>query len=261
MPDSSMPLPIRLAVSVVSHGHGHMVERLLQQLASLCARSVSRVILTQNIPEAEPATPSGGWPFELQVVGTGLPRGFGANHNRALRLAKEEYVCVLNPDVELLQDPFPDLLVACGAEEAGCAYPIQVDTSGAIQDSERQIPTPLGLFRRRFLRAPEARVEWVNAACILLPSSVWRDLGGFDEGYFMYCEDVDLCLRLRLRGLILVKAPVQIIHAGQRGSGRNLRHLAWHVGSLLRFWRSPVYRQAQQLLTGAPSIKGTIGTP
>ncbi len=261
MPDSSTSLPARLAVSVVSHGHGPLVERLLQQLARVSAGSVSRVILTQNVPESEPASPAGGWPFKLQVVGSGLPRGFGANHNRALHQAEEEYVCVLNPDVELLQDPFPALVVACTRENAGCAYPVQVDDSGAIQDSERQTPTPLALFRRRILGGREARVDWVNAACIVLRTSVWRDLRGFDEGYFMYCEDVDLCLRLRLRGLDLVKAPVQIVHAGQRGSGRNLRHLAWHVSSLLRLWRSPVYRQAQQLLTGGPRIKGTIGTP
>jgi N-acetylglucosaminyl-diphospho-decaprenol L-rhamnosyltransferase len=69
---------------------------------------------------------------------------------------------------------------------------------------------------------------------------------GFDEGYFMYCEDVDLCLRLRLQGLTLSKAPARVIHAGQRNSHRRLRHLMWHLRSLLRLWTSVAYREIQR---------------
>ncbi|MHB1409853.1 MAG: hypothetical protein ACYCXC_09705 [Acidovorax defluvii] len=75
----------------------------------------------------------------------------------------------------------------------------------------------------------------------------------------MYCEDVDLCLRLRLAGLALVRAPVQVVHAGQRASHRRWAHLRWHVQSLLRLWRSPVYRQACQLLLAQDKGAATIG--
>ena len=101
--------------------------------------------------------------------------------------------------------------------------------------------------RRRALGQRELRVDWVNAACLLLPQPVWHTVGGFDESYFMYCEDVDLCLRVRLAGLALVRAPAQIEHSGQRASHQRWAHLRWHIGSLLRLWRSPVYRQARQL--------------
>ena len=59
---------------------------------------------------------------------------------------------------------------------------------------------------------------------------------------------MDLSLRLRLAGWRLLRAPVQVEHAGTRASHRQLRHLAWHVRSLLRLWRSPVYAQARSLL-------------
>jgi len=72
-------------------------------------------------------------------------------------------------------------------------------------------------------------------------------MGGFDERYFMYCEDVDLCLRLRLAGLRLVRAPVSVVHAGRGASRRSAVHLAWHVRSLLRLWCSRSFWAACRL--------------
>jgi N-acetylglucosaminyl-diphospho-decaprenol L-rhamnosyltransferase len=251
-----------LVVSIVSHGHGAMVHDLLLQLAQWSASSIARVVLVQNLPEPVPTAPSAGWPFHLKVIANETPQGFGTNHNRALRDATEEFVCVLNPDVALVGgDPFAELLAACRMQGVGCSYPTQVDGDGRVQDSERETPSPLSLARRRLLKRREARVDWVNAACLVVPMAVWREAGGFDERYFMYCEDVDFCLRLRLRGLHLAKAPVQVIHTGQRASGRSLRHLVWHVRSLVRLWLSPVYARAQQLLTSSSASAGTIGTP
>lgn len=239
----------RLLVSVVSHGHGALVQRLLLQLAGLSAGSIARVVVTHNIPEPAPQPPAGGWPFRVEIVCNAAPRGFGANHNHALRDAVEPFVCVLNPDVELLpaQEPFEALLRAASVPGVGCAYPLQLDTAGRVQDCEREIPSPLALWRRRVLRQHERVVDWVNAACLVLPLQVWQAVGGFDESYFMYCEDVDLCLRLRQCGLQLQRAQACVVHAGQRASGRHWRHLAWHVRSLLRLWCSDVYRRARGL--------------
>lgn len=238
-----------LVVSIVSHGHGASVHELVWALARLDSAAIARVVLTLNLPEAEPETPVGGWPFVLQTIHNVRPVGFGTNHNRALAGATEPFVCVLNPDVELAgRDPFVALVVAAAGPGAGCAYPVQLDVHGRQQDTERELPTPLSLWRRRILGRCESRVDWVNAACLVMAQPVWQMLGGFDEAYYMYCEDVDLCLRMRLAGLTLVRAPAQVVHVGQRASHRRWAHLRWHVQSLLRLWCSPVFRQALQLL-------------
>ena len=256
------PSPPSVVVSIVSHAHGPQIQALLEALARLNSPMVARVVLTLNVPEPEPLWPAANQlPFALHIVRNSFPRGFGANHNRALAGVAEGFVCVLNPDVVLREDPFVPLVQILEGQPDSCAYPVQVDGAGRVQDSEREIPSPLALFRRRLLKQTEHRVDWVNAACLLMPAAVWHGMGGFDERYFMYCEDVDFCLRLRLRGGRLLQAPVQVIHIGQRASGRRLNHLAWHVRSLMRLWTSPVYRQSLQLLTGVRPIKGTIGTP
>ncbi|WP_298214176.1 glycosyltransferase [Acidovorax sp.] len=257
---SSFSPPRSLVISVVSHGHGPLVQALLHDLARFSAITVQRVVLTQNLPEAEPQAPAMGWPFVFQIVKNFTPAGFGANHNRALSGAAESLVCVLNPDIRLGgSDPFAALAQAAAQVGVGCAYPVQLDEQGRLQDSERELPTPWTLWRRRMLGRCETRVDWVNAACMVLPQPVWRAVGGFDETYFMYCEDVDLCLRIRLTGRALVRAPAQVVHAGQRASHKRWSHLQWHVRSLLRLWRSPAYAQARHLLRGDVTRAGTIG--
>lgn len=249
-----------MVVSVVSHGHPLQVQALLNDLAQFSAATVARVVLTLNQPEAEPQTPATGWPFVLQIVHNARPLGFGANHNRALSGATEPFVCVLNPDVRWDRcDPLEAMVQAAAQAGVGCTYPAQFDEAGNRQDNERAMPTPIALLRRHMLRRRETRVDWVNAACLVMPQPVWQRLAGFDEAYFMYCEDVDLCLRLGLARLALVRAPAQVVHAGQRASHRRWVHLRWHVQSLLRLWRSPVYRQACQLLLAQDKGADTIG--
>lgn len=251
-----------LSVSIVSHGHGAAVIALLEQLSALIQRGGTgprRVFLTVNCPEPELVSHvrDARWPFRLVLLENPAPAGFGANHNRAFErdqsLGASAVFGVLNPDIRLLGGhPFSDMLAVFAATpEAACVYPRQVDTSGAAQDHERLLPTPARLLRRYLLGRPQevpaqaqAAADWVNAAFVLLRSTALAQIGGFDERYHMYGEDVDLCLRLRLAGWTLMRADSVVVeHVAQRASHRDLRHLAWHLASLLRLWRSPAYRR------------------
>ncbi len=250
-----------LSVSIVSHGHGATVIVLLEQIAALMRRGgvgPSRLFLTVNWPEPELVSyvRDKYWPFVLIVLENQLPAGFGANHNRAFEkdqaLGVNTVFGVVNPDVRLLGgQPFSDMLdMFVAAPWVGCVYPRQVDANGVAQDHERLLPTPMGLVRRYLLRQRWELMErgqlgpdWVNAAFVLLRSEAFAQIGGFDERYHMYGEDVDLSLRLRLSGWTLMRAEsVLVEHAAQRASHRDLRHFVWHILSLLRLWRSPAYR-------------------
>ena len=250
---NSAPAGDGLVVSIVSHGHAPQVAALLCQLADCCGASVARVVLTLNVPEPEAAfaAPPGGWPFALQIKRNAAPLGFGANHNRALAGASERFVCVLNPDVVLLPaegDVMAALCQAAAGAGVGIAYPVQVDAAGVEQDSRRELTTPLSLLQRRLLGRKPRRCDWVNAACVVLPAPVWHAVAGFDESFFMYCEDVDLSLRVQLGGWKLAATPVRIVHAGQRASGRQWQHFKWHVRSLWTLWQSPAYAKSLRRL-------------
>ena len=236
--------PGLVTVSVVSHGHGPHVEALLRDLAAHCARHVARLVLTLN--KAEPAltrfVAESVWPFEVLVLENPAPRSFGFNHNRAFASITTPLFCVLNPDLRLPVDPFAALQAALAGERVALAYPVQRDQTGQRQDFERCVPTPLSLFRRVFLgRRQSDGVDWVNGAFMLFRAEVYRRLGGFDERYRLYCEDVDICIRLQLDGYRMQSAPVDVVHLAQRATGRRFRHLVWHVQSMLHLWCSAAF--------------------
>lgn len=238
-----------LTISLVSHGHAALVQGLLQVLCERHEGLVAHVILTHNIAEPALAVPAAGWPFRVTELANARPRGFGANHNQAFGHCDTGYFCVLNPDVALLDGPlWAPLLAAAEVPGTGCAYPRLYNPDTSPQDNEREAVTPAALLRRHLLRGERRqgrrgrRVDWVSAAFWVVPRGVYQALGGFDERYFMYCEDTDFCLRLQLAGWSLRRAEAGAVHAASRASRRLGPHLAWHLRSLLRLWAGPVLR-------------------
>ncbi len=243
------PAAPRVTVSVVSHDHREMVQSLLGQLCKMHGGFIDHCIVTHNLASPPVQPPAGGWPFRLTELFNDEPLGFGANHNRAFAQCSSEFFCVLNPDVELATPhTWAALIEQAELPGTGVAYPALLNADGTRQDNERETVTPKALLARHLLNRRWRRVDWVSAAFWLVPAEVYRALGGFDEGFFMYCEDTDFCLRVRLAGLELRRAEVAVVHHAMRHSRRPGRHLAWHVRSLLRLWTSPVLRRYQAAL-------------
>lgn len=230
-----------IAISIVSHGHGAMLEHLVAQLQS--CPEVGRIILTCNIPE------SGTWAFgeRLEVINNPAPKGFGANHNAAFARCREDYFCVLNPDIELQGNPFTALLAVLKLNEGALVAPLIVAPDGRVEDSVRYFPTGRSLVRK-VLGGHDGRYplqkgqkpfspEWVAGMFMLFRSDSFVRLGGFDEGYFLYYEDVDICVRVWKAGMKVIVCPsVSAIHDARRDSHRSLRHLRWHLSSVLRYF-------------------------
>jgi GT2 family glycosyltransferase len=240
--------PQRFTISVVSHGHGAMLAALLDDIVRLRPAGADDIIVTLNIPEA-PGFDRNRWGTALRWIDNPAPKGFAANHNAALRGAQQPYLAVVNPDIRLHDDAFAALARRL-AGQPGIAAPLVTDSQSHKQDSARQLPTPMALARRAVRRLagtgpapPVATPDWIAGMFYIIDRPVWEALNGFDEGYFLYCEDVDLCLRARLAGFHLrYETDILVLHDAQRDSHRSMRHLSWHLTSLARLWRSPAYR-------------------
>jgi len=248
-----MQQPETVTVSIVSHGHGELVAQLLSDLNRHCATPLA-VILTLNIPEALPFEPE-QYRFPVELVKNDRPKGFGANHNAAFALATTDYFCVLNPDIRLEQDPFSTLIEQLRDPVVGVVAPIILGPSGQPEDSMRRFPTPWSILKKAAFGGggPEYRIggnpvepDWVAGMFMFFRSEVYAAIKGFDENYFLYYEDVDLCWRLGREGLrARVVPPVSVIHHARRESRRNFRFLKWHVASMLRFFLGCVFSNRQ----------------
>lgn len=233
----------RVTVSIVSHGHGAMVAALLADLAAHCSAGIN-VILTFNIPEST-VLGDAALPFPLKIIRNAAPRGFGANHNAAFRECNDAYFCVLNPDIRIDGNPFPALVDELRAAGVGVAAPKIMSPAGTIEDSARRFPTAGFLVCKLLGRATDLDYDigqgaispdWVAGMFMLFRAPVFAQLQGFDERYFLYYEDVDLCRRLRKLGYQIRLVPaVSAVHDARRDSHRTLRHLRWHLASVLRF--------------------------
>lgn len=248
----------KFSLSVISHGHGVQVINFLNSLLNLKGGGFEfDVYLTLNIPEPllRREVESREWGYEVNIIDSDYPLGFGKNHNRAFCFSTGEFFAVVNPDVyflPVLEAGVLDSFLEIDSSRVGLLVPKQIDSFSQTQDFCRLLPTPLGISRRiidRIFNRPTRvgwtekveSADWVNGACLFFPREVYQALGGFDERYFMYCEDADLCLRLQLKGWRMQSAPFTVVHDAQRGSLRPGKHLRWHVTSLLRFWCSSAF--------------------
>jgi N-acetylglucosaminyl-diphospho-decaprenol L-rhamnosyltransferase len=258
--------PGSLTISIVSHGQGALVDTLLRQLARQTAPGlVRRVVITLNLPEQVPPDWTALGAFPVDIVRNLRPASFATNHNRALADCHDGLVAVLNPDIELHDDPFARLAQAASQPGVGLVAPRVLEPDGRVADAARDLLTPGSVLARTLLRRRQASATpaWYAGMCLMLPARAWQAMRGFDESFRMYCEDFDLCARLRLAGYLLVQAPeAEVVHAARRSSNRNLRPLVWHVASLLRVWTSPVYRDyARQLRAQATALAAPRADP
>lgn len=232
-----------ITVSVVSHNNAHSVCKLLVSLEN-CPQ-ITKILVTLNVPEEFPDIPE---PLseKIQFLKNEVPHGFAKNHNNAFVHCVTPYFCVLNPDVQLDSDPFP-VLVSQLSEQVVLSAPCVLSHRGTIIDNARKFPSKFDLLIRLFSRKygaytykfgePPLSPDWVAGMFMLFTAKGFRDIGGFDESYFLYCEDLDLCVRLRDRGFDLRLCPqVLVVHDGVRASHKQIRHLCWHINSYLRYF-------------------------
>lgn len=246
--DRRPPLRPELTVSIVSHGHGAQITHLLQDFSRILdadAKARCEFLLTLNVTEDE-AFLRHGASLHMHVHRNPVRLGFGANHNKAFARATGRYFVVLNPDIRLTSFDVQAFTAGFTEDRIGAIAPRIVDSDGRLQDNVRRFPTIPRLARRFVTRDwtseyeqthASMTVDWAAGMCLVVRRDAWVDVGGFDERYHMYFEDVDLCRRLGAAGWSILYLPaIEVVHDAARATHRNTAHLRWHMRSALRFF-------------------------
>lgn len=223
--------------------------------------AVSIILVSHRTERVLPACVAGladaarGVPYELIVVNVGdrareearfpdaVPgavmihvanRGFGAAVNAGAAVARGSCLLFLNPDAVLPSGAVRRLRALCLAPGVAAASGVLIGPGGHPESSGEPFPS-LWWYVRRRLRTPQLltfnfqqatpySVPWLSGAALMVRADVFRAAGGFDERYFLYYEDIDLCRRLRARGGTLVLDPQLLIrHHGGASAPRPFR--------------------------------------
>ena len=249
------PKPL-ISISIVSHGDRQPLTAILESIIAHEPVDRMQLIVTDNLGNDVPDLPPASW-HSIVMLRPDRPRGFAANHNAAFSSAEAEFFCILNPDVLFTQGVFRPLLEHLESGRGHIVAPVLIDSRGAIQDSFRGLPTPWQIVGRRLRLADPALSldsehllypDWIAGMFMLMRSSTFSRLGGFDDRYRLYFEDVDLCTRLRLAGMtVLVDPALRVLHDPRRRSRQPGQHFLWHAQSAARFFASDSYRRARRL--------------
>jgi GT2 family glycosyltransferase len=175
----------------------------------------------------------------VERIENASPKGFGANHNQAFERCGTPWFLVLNPDIRFDSDVLGPLLAQATAD-AGLLTPRILEPGKAAPEPHRALLTPFEIVGRKKPGYVRPKVPaWIPGLFMLFRSEAYRQVGGFDERFFMYGEDFDICARTRLAGWKLqVGEDLVARHDAQRESHRSRKYLYWHVTSLLKVWLS-----------------------
>jgi hypothetical protein len=162
----------------------------------------------------------------VRIIEVPTNRGYGGGNNYAIRRAVGEYLFIINPDNELQPDGLRKMVAALEADPSiGLLAPRLVYDDGTLRDSHRRFPRMFDVFVKRtpFQRFFQRRLDhylqrdrdpsvaqdtdWVHGACLLLRREFFLSLGGFDERFFLFFEDTDLCRRVWQTGKRVVYFP------------------------------------------------------
>jgi N-acetylglucosaminyl-diphospho-decaprenol L-rhamnosyltransferase len=251
-----MPPP-QLSVVVVNHNAGPYLERCLDSVAASSGELPVEVVVVDNASRDGSARVAQERP-DVRVIENRTNLGFAAAANIGIRVTEGPYLLLLNPDAEIVSGTLAGLVkVADERADAGAIGALVRNPDGTIQPSARRIPGTFEALMHAFLgpvvpgnrwtgaytmaawdRSSEREVEWVSGSAMLLRRSALHYVGVFDEGYFMYVEDVDLCTRLRRAGWTVLFSPeLEVTHeVGVSARSQSRRMAREHSRSIYRYF-------------------------
>ncbi len=195
--------------------------------------------------------------LDVTVIENGSNLGFGAAHNKILGAKLGKYHFVVNPDILLKGDVIsdmvdffeenPDVVMAC---------PKILNADGSEQKLPKFRPTFKRLFLGRLSKKIRSEYIWgereLKTPCDIdfctgcffcIRGDVFKELGGFDERYFMYLEDADLTLRAKKLGHVVINPNINVTHIWERESAKSIKYLLIHTFSCFKFlwkWRKHI---------------------
>ena len=263
-----------LRVVAVTYSPGKSLDDFLESLPAATTRPVEVVLADNGSTDGVPERAAARYPH-VRLLRTGGNIGYGPAVNAGLADLRSGWALVANPDVRFEPGSVDELLdVATRWPRAATVGPAIRTPDGELYPSARDLPRlstgaghallgwvwPANPWTARYRREREAPRErpagWLSGSCLLVDLEAFWSVDGFDPGYFMYFEDVDLAERLGRRGWLHVYAPsAVVVHEGGHATRRDPHRMQRvHHTSALRYVSGQYPRRGQAPLRGAVRV-------
>lgn len=196
---------------------------------------------------------------DVEYVNTGGNLGFGKGHNYILSEVNSDFHAIVNPDTWITEDTFTKLIHFMEDKTIGMTAPKLLDENEEIQKVYRRDITITDilvrfffskLFKKRFdyhtmqeydFKKP-FKVSFIQGSFLLIRTSIFKELGGFDPMYFMYLEDADLCKRINDISQLVYCPNAVAYHKWEKGSHKNKKLLKYHIQSMILYFNKWGYK-------------------
>lgn len=242
--DKAHPRAPLLSVLVVAYNSGASLSQCLDALAAQTFGDFEVVLVDNASPQREAQPAAAGRDF-VHLLENEENRGFAVAMNQAAQLAKGSWLVLLNPDAYARPNWLAELVAAADrwpnvrcftSRQLMAEDPSLLDGLGDVM-SGPCIPYRGGYYSKDPQDTPEGEVFSPCGAAMMIERRMFLDMGGFDESFFCYCEDVDLGYRLQLAGEPTILAPKAVVlHMGSASSGGPASDFAVYHGTRNRFW-------------------------
>jgi N-acetylglucosaminyl-diphospho-decaprenol L-rhamnosyltransferase len=250
-------VPVGIDVVIVNYNAGEHLRRCIDSVFEHAGDAEVGVVVVDNASFDGSSRAAAEGHSGIQVIENPDNRGFATAVNQGVRATASPFVFVLNPDAWVSAGTLSAFVkFAGGRPGAGVVGPLVRDPDGSIYPSARKVPSigeavghaflhpfaPDNRFSRAYTmsdwdRASEREVSWVSGSCMLLRREALDRVGSFDEGYFMYAEDADLCTRMRAAGWTVLFTPeLEVTHVRGVSTGNSKRMIREHSRSVYRYF-------------------------
>lgn len=190
----------------------------------------------------------------VEYIDTGKNLGFGGGHNYNIKNLDSEFHVIMNPDILFIEDTLSQIKEFMQDMSIGMCVPQITDEQGKMQPVYRRDITLFDLFVRMFAKnlfkkrfayhtmqdcdfTKPMDVPFAQGSFLVIRTSLYKELGGFDDRYFMYMEDADLCKRVRNKSRLVYDPYTSVIHKWEKGSHKNKKLFKIHLESMIAYFR------------------------
>lgn len=192
---------------------------------------------------------------KIEYIDAGGNIGFGSGHNTVIDYINSEYHAIVNPDIIFCEDTFSKVITWMDEhKDVGMTIPLIVDEKGQRQEVYRNELTVFDMFNRMVLksafhkRAQKHTMQYMDfsksfnvpfgqGSFLIVRTDLFKSLNGFDNNFFMYVEDADLCKRVNQISKLVYYPETKVIHKWEKGSHKNRVLLKYHIQSMKYYFK------------------------